>query len=145
MTKIRKITLLIYAVAISGICLMVYVSFNSSYKEQAHCGGSILSDDSISNNYKPAQNKTGESLFEGNCTACHAMDKIVVGPALRGVNERRKHGWLVAWIKDPAAMISSGDPLANKLYKEFNQQNMTAFGSLSDPQIDSILAYIGEY
>ncbi len=87
----------------------------------------------------------GLSLFDGNCTACHAMDKIVVGPALAGVTERRKKDWLLKWIKDPAGMISSGDPIANKLYKEFKQQNMTAFGSLSDHQIESILSYIEDY
>ena len=87
----------------------------------------------------------GLSLFEGNCTACHAMDKIVVGPALSGVTERRKKEWLLAWIKDPAGMIASGDRTANQLYKEFKQQNMTAFGSLSDHQIESILGYIETY
>ena len=30
----------------------------------------------------------GLSLFEGNCTACHAMNKIVVGPALEIAPQR---------------------------------------------------------
>lgn len=89
--------------------------------------------------------KEGLSLFEGNCSACHAMNKVVVGPALAGVTERREKDWLIAWIKNPKAMVDSGDPIAVELYNEYKPQMMNAFASLSDKQIGSILGYIEAY
>ena len=49
--------------------------------------------------------------------------------------------WLYAWIKNSAGMISSGDAYANKVYAEYNQAAMTAFPTLSNADIDNILAY----
>ncbi len=36
--------------------------------------------------------KNGENLFKANCSACHALDKQMVGPALGGVVDRIKNG-----------------------------------------------------
>lgn len=92
-----------------------------------------LSDD-------PAVISQGEELFKANCTACHKIDERLVGPALRGVNERRELDWLLRYIKNPQKMISSGDPIAVELYEEY-QVVMTAF-PFADEQITSILSYI---
>lgn len=86
----------------------------------------------------------GEKLFNDNCVACHALDKKVIGPALRGVHERpgRTEKWLIDWIRNSPGMIAKGDPLAVKLYEENGKQNMNAFGSFTDADIKNILAYI---
>ena len=43
----------------------------------------------------------GKKLYEANnCGSCHALDKKVVGPALRGVHTRRSEEWLVQWIRN---------------------------------------------
>jgi mono/diheme cytochrome c family protein len=88
----------------------------------------------------------GDKLFNEHCTACHAIDSKVVGPALRGVHERpgRSEEWLINWIKNSPKMIADGDPLAVKLYEENNKSNMNSFEFLDDGQIKSILAYIKE-
>lgn len=83
----------------------------------------------------------GKKLFEQNCTSCHAVHSEVVGPALKDVHKRRDEAWLLKWIKNPQAVIKSGDEYANALYKKYNQE-MTAFGSLGDAKIKDILAYI---
>ena len=31
----------------------------------------------------------GETLFKSNCAQCHALNEVVVGPALAGLHERR--------------------------------------------------------
>ena len=41
-------------------------------------------------------------------------------------------------------MIASGDAYANKIYNEYNKAAMTAFPTLSNAEIDNILAYIKE-
>ena len=49
--------------------------------------------------------KNGESLFRGNCTVCHAIDEVVIGPALRDVHERQSEEWIYAFIKNTKAKI----------------------------------------
>ena len=59
--------------------------------------------------------KKGETLFKTNCSACHALDKQMVGPALGGVVDRLKKeqnlgvDWFQKWIKDNKALRASGD------------------------------------
>lgn len=89
----------------------------------------------------------GKQLFNQNCAACHALNRKMTGPALANVETRlaEEEGldkeWLYAWIKNSAGMISSGDAYANKIYAEYNQAAMTAFPTLSNGDIDDILAY----
>lgn len=91
--------------------------------------------------------KNGEKLFKANCTACHALDKQLVGPALGGVVDRLKKDqnldtdWLHKWIKDNKALRASGDKYANEVFEKFNKTEMTVFSSLSDQDINDILAY----
>ena len=83
----------------------------------------------------------GKSLFNGQCAACHKLDKKVVGPALGDVTTRRSKEWLYAWIKDNQALRESGDADAIAIYEEYNGSIMPAFPGLSDDDINDILAY----
>jgi cytochrome c2 len=83
----------------------------------------------------------GKTLFNGQCAACHKLDKKVIGPALGEVTNRRTKEWLYAWIRDNQALRESGDADAIAVYEEFNGSVMTAFPGLSDSDIDDILAY----
>lgn len=91
--------------------------------------------------------KNGEKLFKANCTACHALDKQVVGPALGGIVEKLKSeegldtDWLHKWIKDNKSLRASGDAYANKIYEQFNKTEMQVFPNLTDTDINDILAY----
>ncbi len=89
----------------------------------------------------------GKQLFNQNCAACHALNRKMTGPALANVATRlaEEEGldreWLYAWIKNSAGLIKSGDPYAVAIYEEYNQAAMTAFPTLSNQDIDDILAY----
>ncbi|MFD2588439.1 cytochrome c3 family protein [Croceitalea marina] len=89
----------------------------------------------------------GKQLFNQNCAACHALNRKMTGPALANVETRLSENeglgkeWLYKWIKNSAGMIASGDAYANKIYNEYNQSAMTAFPTLSNEDIDNILAY----
>lgn len=89
----------------------------------------------------------GYDLFQTNCTACHQIDGKLIGPELRGVVARVKEDggvgkeWLHAWIKDNKALRATGDAYANKIFEENGRQEMLAFPSLSDQDIDDILTY----
>lgn len=83
----------------------------------------------------------GKTLFENNCVSCHALDEVVVGPALRGVDKKHNQTWLLKWIKNSAALIASGDKEAIAIYEQYGKANMTSF-AFSDEEVLSVLAYI---
>ncbi|TDT46861.1 mono/diheme cytochrome c family protein [Maribacter spongiicola] len=91
--------------------------------------------------------KNGKALFNQNCAACHALNRKMTGPALENVESRLSEDeglgkeWLYAWIKNSPGVIKSGDAYANKIYAEYNQAAMTAFPTLTNSDIDDILAY----
>ena len=89
----------------------------------------------------PALISAGDALFKNNCASCHALDEVVVGPALRGVNKRHAQAWLINWIKNSSKMVQSGDKEAVKLFNDYNKQQMPSF-AFSDDEIKSILAYV---
>lgn len=91
-----------------------------------------------------AQNAAkGENTFKGICGACHTVGKgKLVGPDLSGVNERRAQTWLLSFIKSSQSMVKKGDPIAVKLFNEFNKIPMPD-QNLTDVQIKDVLAYIG--
>ena len=92
-----------------------------------------------------AQSATeGAAVFKQKCTSCHALNQKVVGPALKGVNDRHPEAFLLKWIKNSQALIASGDPAAKKLFEENNKVAMTPFPELTDDNIKSILTYIKE-
>ena len=86
---------------------------------------------------------SGETLFNNNCKACHSpKDEVVVGPGLKGIQQRRDLAWLVKWIKNPNGVIQSGDEYAVALYNKFNKAQMTAFPAFGDKEVKDILAYV---
>lgn len=85
----------------------------------------------------------GKELFENNCASCHNVHKVMVGPALKGINDRRKIDWILSWVKSPAKVIASGDPYAKKLAADFQSAGvMTGFAALKDDEIKNIMAYV---
>ena len=87
--------------------------------------------------------KAGESLFNANCKACHAVKRKLVGPALAGVEDRAPSiDWIIDFVHNSSAVISSGDEYAVRLYNEYNKTQMTAFTSLKDQDILNILEYV---
>jgi len=89
----------------------------------------------------------GKKLFKQNCAACHNLKRKMTGPNLYQVEARLAEdegldrAWLYKWIKNSPAMIKSGDAYAVKIYNEYNGAAMTAFPTLSNTDIDNILAY----
>jgi hypothetical protein len=53
--------------------------------------------------------------------------------------------WLYKWVKNSAAVISSGDKYANEIYTKWNKTAMTAFPALTNEEIDAIIKYCEDY
>ncbi|WP_395803952.1 cytochrome c3 family protein [Daejeonella sp.] len=83
----------------------------------------------------------GAAIFKQKCTACHGIEKAVVGPALKGIDTKYDEAWLIKWIKNAPAFIASGDAQAVKA-GEYSPAMMSSFTELSDDDIKNILAYV---
>ena len=117
----------------SVIFLSIFLSFSHLNSYQLFAQDSDPVDNSVVSN--------GEKIFKGNCTVCHAINDVVIGPALRDVHERRSEEWLYAFIRNSQKVIQSGDEYAVNLYKEYNNTLMTSF-DFNDEELSSILEYI---
>lgn len=83
----------------------------------------------------------GAAIFKQKCTACHALDKAVVGPALAGIDTKYDEAFLIKWIKNAPSFIATGDPKAVAA-AEYSPAMMSAFPELSDDDIKNIIAYV---
>jgi len=105
---------------------------------------SIILIQGILTNELFAQENDGAQLFVV-CSACHTIGKgKLVGPDLKGVNDRHQKEWLHRFIKNSQEVIQSGDPVAVKLFEENNKVPMPP-NNLTDEQIDILLEYIKNY
>jgi mono/diheme cytochrome c family protein len=86
--------------------------------------------------------KAGESLYKANCTSCHAIDRKVIGPALKDVIEAEDEAWMIKWIKNSQSLVKAGDPAAVKIFNEYNQSIMSSFPQFSDDDTKNIIAYV---
>ena len=84
----------------------------------------------------------GEKLFAENCKVCHTVETRLIGPALKGVYDRRELPWIYAFVKNSSKVIASGDEQAVAIFSEYNEIPMTAFDFFSDEEILSIMSYI---
>ena len=121
------------------------ISWKKHYKKGLIAIGLLLS--TSASVYAQGDPAKGQELFKTNCTACHALDKQMVGPALGGIVDRLKTeqnletDWLHKWIKDNESLRASGDKYAIEVFEKFNKTPMLPFPNLSDADIDDILAY----
>lgn len=81
----------------------------------------------------------GETEFKAKCTACHKISKRHIGPALKGVTQRRSPEWIMNMILNPEDMVQN-DPIAKTLLIEYNGAPM-ANQNLTEEEARSILEY----
>lgn len=132
----KKVTYRNQISRVLGISLVVFLLFSISIFAQDEAAAPSSGD--------PVK---GKALFNQNCAACHSLNRKMTGPALANVESRLSEDegldreWIYTWIKNSSGMIKSGDAYANKVFAEYNQMPMTAFPTLSNADIDDILAY----
>ncbi len=81
----------------------------------------------------------GDEIYKKMCTACHRPDKKFIGPAPKGVLERRTPEWVMNMILNPEEMVQK-DPLAKDLLMEFNGAPM-ANQNLTEEEARAVLEY----
>ena len=86
----------------------------------------------------------GKQLFQANCGSCHALDKVLSGPALRGVFNRgpwvdNKENFM-KWVRNPAAFIPTNE-YTRELQRQYGQV-MPSFSHLDDNELEMIYQYL---
>lgn len=146
---LRFLELTATALALLGILVMVaLVAVMQLPASQSATPGTVATA-GITNTYDEQKaiaaglepNLTGKQLFNNNCKQCHAVETIVVGPALGNVTKRRSTEWLHAFIKNSSKVIKDGDPVAKELFEKYNRTQMPSF-NFSEEEINAILSHI---
>ena len=83
--------------------------------------------------------EAGKVVYDAKCTACHKPDKSFIGPAPKGIMERRTPAWVMNMIMDPEGMIAK-DPIAKQLLIKFNGAPM-ANQNLTEEEARAVLEY----
>ncbi|HEX7846228.1 MAG TPA: cytochrome c [Chitinophagaceae bacterium] len=84
----------------------------------------------------------GKTLFMTRCAACHNVNKVMTGPALAGVHERRTEEWIIEFVRSSQTLVKSGDKDAVALFEKFNKVPMPDHPDLTSENIKSIIEYI---
>lgn len=85
----------------------------------------------------------GRRIFEANCSSCHALDKVLSGPPLAGVEQRGPWGrrdWLFSFVRHPGAFIPR-TCYTRQLQKQYGQI-MPGFPQLDDRTLSAVFDYI---
>ncbi|MFO1519840.1 MAG: cytochrome c [bacterium] len=86
----------------------------------------------------PEKAAKGEAIFKAKCSACHKIDEKYVGPALKGVTQRRASEWILNQILNPTEMTQK-DPIAKDLLAAYMTQ-MTP-QNLTEEEARQVLEY----
>ncbi|MGZ3803003.1 MAG: c-type cytochrome [Pseudobdellovibrionaceae bacterium] len=91
---------------------------------------------------------SGKTLFESKCVACHKIETKYIGPALKGVTNRRRPEWIMNMILNPDEMIQKDEtakalikiylaPMANQSLKPDEARMVLEYFRLNDSKKDS--------
>ena len=83
----------------------------------------------------------GAQIFNQNCIACHSIDQDGIGPALGGITKTVSADWLKDFIRNPQAMIESGDSRAKESFEKYKSV-MPAFDYYKEEDLEGIVAYL---
>lgn len=81
----------------------------------------------------------GEEIYAQMCSACHKPLEKYIGPAPKGILQRRSPEWVMNMILNPTEMVEK-DPIAKELLIEYMGTPMANQG-LNEEQARAILEY----
>ncbi|OUS28806.1 electron transporter SenC [Thalassotalea sp. 42_200_T64] len=84
----------------------------------------------------------GQYLYRTRCIACHTLGLgDGLGPDLLGVVDKRDRTWLARWLKVPDKMLAEKDPIAMKLFAQYQELAMPNL-QLSDIDVAALIDYM---
>lgn len=82
----------------------------------------------------------GATAFKQKCTACHKPASKLIGPAMKGIYERRHPAWVMNMLLNPTEMVKK-NPIAKALLAEYNNILMIN-QNLSQEEARAIAEYL---
>jgi mono/diheme cytochrome c family protein len=90
-----------------------------------------------------ARGQETAQFFRQNCTSCHTIGGgRLTGPDLKDVSKRQNRDWLINFIQDPARVLASGDPYAQKLKDEARGAVMPTIPGMTKDRATALLELI---
>jgi mono/diheme cytochrome c family protein len=90
----------------------------------------------------PQKALLGEKIFQVKCSNCHQFDKSGMGPALRGVTQRRRPEWLLNLLLNPVEMVQK-DPALQAMHDFYF--NPMPFQEVKPEDARDLLEYFRQY
>ena len=87
-----------------------------------------------------AMAEEGRLIYEEKCSACHKPPERYIGPAPKGILDRRTPEWVMNILLNPTEMLKQ-DPIASALLKEYNNVMMLN-QNLSEEEARAISEYL---
>lgn len=87
----------------------------------------------------------GKSLFQSNCAACHKLNKLSTGPALRYKLRNNLYpsmDYVKQFITNEDALLKAKDSLTLAINAEFSTLNVLHNFEFSPDNLDALLEYI---
>ncbi len=84
-----------------------------------HKGIGPIKEITLNSEINQAMANEGENIYALHCTACHKLDKRFIGPATKGIFEKRSPEWIMNMILNPEEMMQK-DSTAMALLEEYN-------------------------
>lgn len=81
----------------------------------------------------------GAQIYKEKCTSCHKPEKRFIGPAPKGIFDRRTPEWVMNMILNPEQMVKE-DPIAKQLLIDYNLSPM-ANQNLTEDEARKVLEY----
>ena len=82
----------------------------------------------------------GEEIFGQKCVACHRTNQKYIGPAMKGIYEKRAPEWVMNMILNPEEMIKK-DPIAKQQYEAYNKTMMVG-QNLTEDDARAVAEYL---
>ena len=151
MKKIFKLALIAVSIGLFAGCGGSGEQKTQDVKEKAPSTSNVNPDNPMSNkgigpvkqislgDINPTMVAEGEVIYKSLCSACHKAEEKFIGPAPKGIMERRSPEWIMNMILNPEEMVKS-DPIAKKLLAEYNFAPM-ANQHLTEDQARKVLEY----
>lgn len=83
----------------------------------------------------------GQTAFLQNCSSCHNFRQDGIGPQLGGITKLVSSDWIKDFIKNPEALVQSGDERSRALYAKYKTM-MPSFAHYSDEDLTCIVAFL---
>lgn len=81
--------------------------------------------------------------FKRNCANCHTIGGgRLVGPDLKNIGQRKDKEWLARFVRDPKAVLDSGDAYAEQLFKDYRGVLMPTPPDVTAERIENLLQLI---